>query len=94
MVKVMHISTVNILQTVTDSANIDIANKYKVARPFHCHIYILHFPILKVKFKVMHVSIVNFSQMMTDRENIAIANKYKVACWLSITAFKFDLRLF
>ena len=44
-------------------------------KSLHWHIYISHWPILKVTVKVMHISIANFSQMVTDSAIIATANK-------------------
>ena len=70
----MHISAINISQTVTDKVNIAIANTESSMRPFNWHIYISPCPILKVRVKVMHISTVKNSQTVTDRANIAIAS--------------------
>ena len=87
----MHISTMNILQTVTDRINIIIFNTQEVV---YWYIYIWPWAILMVKVKVMHISNVNISQTVTARKNIAIANTLKVAYELSFGIFTFDRGLF
>ena len=70
----MHISTVNISQTVHDSTNVTIAIKYEVEYGLSLgNIYVCSWFILKVKVKVMHISHVNISKFLTDGANVFIA---------------------
>ena len=55
----MHISNVNIWQSVTDTVNIDIANNLKVKYGILIAYLHLTVPIVKIKVKVMNVSTVN-----------------------------------
>ena len=61
---------------------------------FDYHIYIWPWPILMVKVKVIHTWTMNISKKVTDRVNTTIAIKYEVEYGLSISVFRFDLRLF
>ena len=63
-VKFMHISSVNISQTMRDRTNITIVNTESRLWPFHWYIYILPWPILKVKVKVMLILTENISPMI------------------------------
>ena len=74
-VKVMHIATVNVSQTVTNVASIAIAGTQKVASGLSIGIFTFdRGSFLKVKVKVVHLSTENILQTMTARTNITIAN--------------------
>ena len=53
-VTVMHMSTVNISQSVTEKSIITLANTEGRTRPFDWRIYIRSWPIVKAKIKVMN----------------------------------------
>ena len=74
----MHISTVNISQTVTDTANAAIITQNVAYGLPYWQIYICPWPILKVK--VVHISTANIYKMVTDMVNNTIAIKYDRTC--------------
>ena len=87
----MHISTVNISQTVTNRKNIAIANKYEVA--YGISIGILHLTLDHSKGQGQgHAHFdCEYSAVGKNRANIIISIKYAVAYGLSISIFMFDV---
>ena len=90
----MHISTVNISQTIKDRVNNTIAIKYIVAHGISTSIFRFYLHILKVKIKAMNILTANISKMARDRANITIVVKYEVAYGFSISVFAFALGSF
>ena len=78
-VKVVHISTAKISQTINDMADVvAIAIKHEI---LDWNIYIWTWPFLEIMVKAMHISTANLSKIwwLTDKANTTIANKYEVA---------------
>ena len=87
-VNIMHISSEIISKTVTDTANIVIADKLKIKNRLSLHIWHLHLTIAILNGNVTHNLKVNISQPVKGN---TITIKYQVTDGPSIDTFRFDL---